>query len=72
MKARELRQTPALAASVRNLLYYVHQNFLVVVELLLSRTPSSIENVLTHIYSTEALGLRTSKYRQVQATEECA
>lgn len=46
MKAKEIKQNPLLASSIRNLIYYVHQNFLILIEFVLSRTASSVENVI--------------------------
>jgi len=45
VKAKEIKTNQLLCASIRNLIYSVHQNFLILIEFVLSRTPSSAENV---------------------------
>ncbi len=49
IRAKELISDPGLSAGFRNLVYYVHQNFVLLVELALSRMPSSSgeENVFS-------------------------
>lgn len=44
-RSDEIRRSSGLCGSVRNLLYYVHQNFLTLTELLLARVPPAVDCV---------------------------
>ena len=65
VKAPEILQNVSLLGSTKNLIYYVHQNFLILIEYILSRIPSSIESVLFLV--TIDLGIRTSQYYKTKA-----